>query len=87
MPEWAEQASMAQTCKCCTSIASGSRCSRGASLPRCDCGAMATRGDVVKSMMMFLEAELVEKLPGGGERPKFPTVAAYLAHHYPTEAA
>ena len=38
-------------------------------------------------MMEFLEAELVEKLPGGGERPKFPTIAAYLAHHYPTEAA
>ena len=48
---------------------------------------MATRADVVLSMMKYLEAELVEKLPGGGERPKFPTVAAYLAHHYRNEAA
>ena len=48
---------------------------------------MATRSEVIGSMMEFLEAELVEKLPGGGERPKFPTIAAYLAHHYPTEAA
>ena len=86
---WAVTASKAATASkapknTCFMVQGGSRCG---SLPRCGCGAMATKAEVMQAMLAFLESELVEKLAGGGEQAKFSTVAAYLADRCPTEAA
>ena len=51
---------------------------------RCASCAMVKREEVSRAIMDYLATELVEKLVDGGEWPTFPSVAAYLACHYPT---
>ena len=45
---------------------------------------MVNRDEVSRAIRDYLATELVEKLVDGGERPTFPSVAAYLECRYPT---